>query len=149
MPLELSKVEDSDIEEYVRIELAGFHGDPVALIFHGCDVDSPPADIAARVAKVRKSLHEKKDLHKIKVCDTDTDEIVAVAQWNLQRAKTPEELEKLDIPNDAPPALVAILRTYLGTTNEVMGAKPYWSMSHSSNATICATADKAKRWGIW
>ncbi|OCL06694.1 hypothetical protein AOQ84DRAFT_342958 [Glonium stellatum] len=130
MPLVVSKVEDSDIGDYVRISLAGFYGDPVARIFQGCDINSPSAEIAALIERRRKTVIGQRNVNPIKVTDTDTGKVIAVAEWNYEPAKTPEKLEKIDIPDDASPALVAILKTYLGTGNEIMGDKPYWTLGN-------------------
>ncbi|KAL1637686.1 hypothetical protein SLS58_009217 [Diplodia intermedia] len=97
MPLEIRRLEDADVPQFVTITTAALGTSGIGRAMH--DDPPHPAYVERRKEKVRKSLG-KPNFHHLKVVDTDNnDEIIACAVWEVfPNGRSDEDLRELEQP---------------------------------------------------
>jgi len=107
MTLTVQPLRDSDVEKALRIQYLAFrHPSPIGILLS--PAPEPPDEFIAAFAKSRReAMRTNKAIRFMTVVDSDTDEIVACAQWDVfPEERTAEEVEKLcHVPPPPPDAV--------------------------------------------
>lgn len=135
MVLELHPCTESDIPEFVRIQIAAFGTGGGMTRFM---VEHPPSEeyINKSVDKHLKSLREEKDITYLKVIDTELDgQMIAGAKWRInQKERREEEIRSmLPIPGadeDGKQAMIDFMWYLNRVRKEFMGTKPFYCKLH-------------------
>ncbi|KAH7391703.1 acyl-CoA N-acyltransferase [Pyrenochaeta sp. MPI-SDFR-AT-0127] len=131
MPLEIRPVEESDFEDFVRIQTAAFQGGGgiTGLL---TPVPLPANYIQKSIDKHIKSWRDEPDVTYLKVIDTDLDgKMIAGAKWRINEKERTEEQIKSMLPVPGPdeegnPALQDFMRYLSRVRREYMGTKPFY-----------------------
>ncbi|KAF3044614.1 hypothetical protein E8E12_003675 [Didymella heteroderae] len=131
MVLELHPCTESDIPEFVRIQIAAFGTGGGMTQFM---VEHPPSEeyINKSVDKHLKSLREEKDITYLKVIDTELDgQMIAGAKWRINRKERKEEeiQSMLPVPGadeDGKQAMIDFMWYLNRVRKEFMGTKPFY-----------------------
>ncbi|KAF3043022.1 hypothetical protein E8E11_002229 [Didymella keratinophila] len=131
MVLELHPCTESDIPEFVRIQIAAFGTGGGMTQFM---VEHPPSEeyINKSVDKHLKSLREEKDITYLKVLDTELDgQMIAGAKWRInQKERKEEEIQSmLPVPSadeDGKQAMIDFMWYLNRVRREFMGTKPFY-----------------------
>jgi hypothetical protein len=133
MPLEIRPVEEADIPDVARIQMAAFgRGPGITTLL----TPNPPPEGAFEktVAKHMKAFRDEPDVHYVKVVDTDLDgKMIACAKWRInEKERTKEQLESmLPVPGpdeEGNPGLQDFMRFLHKVRLEFMGTKPFYCM---------------------
>ncbi|KAF4544268.1 putative gnat family protein [Lasiodiplodia theobromae] len=97
MPLEIRRLEEADVPQFVDITTAALYSSGMGRALH--DDPPHPVHLEQRKEKLRKAL-SKPNTHHLKVVDTDNnDEIIAGAIWSFfDNGRSDEELKELEQP---------------------------------------------------
>ncbi|OCK80868.1 acyl-CoA N-acyltransferase [Lepidopterella palustris CBS 459.81] len=131
MPLEVSYVEENELEDFVQIQLAAFDSGMASKL-------SPKPVTPERVAKSVNDLRNTRDepeVHLLKVLDTDTGKIISCAKWRFNlKERSKEEVEESlpKVPEPLPDSNVAAEKDFVeylaNSRREWMGGKPFYFM---------------------
>ncbi|KAJ4400039.1 hypothetical protein N0V91_009014 [Didymella pomorum] len=131
MVLELHPCTESDIPEFVRIQIAAFGTGGGMTQFM---VEHPPSEeyINKSVDKHLKSLREEEDITYLKVIDTELDgQMIAGAKWRInQKERKEEEIQSmLPVPGadeDGKQAMIDFMWYLYRVRKEFMGTRPFY-----------------------
>lgn len=140
MVLELHPCAESDIPEFVRIQIAAFGTGGGMTQFM---VEHPPSEeyINKSVDKHLKSLREEKDITYLKIIDTELDgQMIAGAKWRInQKERKEEEIQSmLPVPGadeDGKQAMIDFMWYLNKVRKEFMGTKPFYCKRHMTHST--------------
>ncbi|KAL6709646.1 hypothetical protein ACN47E_001074 [Coniothyrium glycines] len=98
MPLEVHKCEESDIADFVRIQVDSFdYGGGITAIL--APTPRPDDYISKNIDKHLKSLKDERDVTYLKVIDTDLGgKMIAGAKWRINEKERSEEEVKKTLP---------------------------------------------------
>lgn len=138
MPLQVLPAEEADLEEFDLIRIAAFRsgGGMAALM---TPLPLPPNFLEKSVAKHVKSFREERDVHYLKVIDTDLgNKIIAGAKWRInEKERTEEEIQSmLPVPGpdeEGNPGMQDFMRYLCRARKEYMGTKPFYCTSSNPN----------------
>ena len=142
MVLELHPCIESDIPEFVRIQIAAFGTGGGMTQFM---VEYPPSEayINKSIDKHIKSLREEKDVTYLKVIDTELEgQLIAGAKWRInQKERTEEEIQSmLPVPGadeDGKQATIDFMWYLNRVRKEFMGTKPFYCKPPRDPYTTC------------
>jgi hypothetical protein len=135
MVLELHPCTESDMPEFVRIQIAAFGTGGGMTQFM---VEHPPSEeyINKSVDKHLKSLREEEDITYLKVIDTELDgQMIAGAKWRInQKERKEEEIQSmLPVPGadeDGKQAMIDFMWYLYRVRKEFMGTRPFYCRRH-------------------
>jgi hypothetical protein len=131
MVLELHPCTETDIPEFVRIQVAAFNYGGGMTQFM---VEYPPSEdyINKSIDKHIKSMREEKDITYLKVIDTELDnQMIAGAKWRInQKERNEEQIQSmLPVPGADEAGKQAVI-DFMWHLNKVrrqyMGTKPFY-----------------------
>ena len=126
MPLELRPVAESDVNQFTLTAIEAFQSG----IGHLLTGPNTPDNVKKKNAITVKSIKEDPSAKLIQIVDTDTNEMVAGAMWNIyETERTEEELDKM-FARPTPeqgyrPDFDPIYDHLKNNRREIMGHRPY------------------------
>jgi hypothetical protein len=139
MPFEIRPVEECDFAEFVRIQLAAFSAGGMTTLIKPSPLPSDYNETS--VEKHLKSWRGERDVHYLKVVDTDLGgKMIACAKWRInQKERTQEEVEKtLPVPGkeeEGRPAAQDFYWFLNRVRRQFMGTLPFFCMSYAQMPT--------------
>jgi hypothetical protein len=127
MPLELQRMTEADIPDFVRIQQRAFRNDWARVKY-----PTPPTedDTKQDIEKYSKALREEADAHFLKVVDTELGgNTIACAKWRInEKERTWEEIERQIPParEGINQALSDFIEYLVAVRKKYMGTKPYY-----------------------
>ena len=123
---------EADLPSYVAVGSAAFAGTSITELMWPNGKSA--ADIETLISTSRETLQNDPNTDFVKVTETETDTIIACAQWTRIPARTPEELAKpYKMPSWSPGANASVKEFFFAkffrARDEVMGGKPFWLLS--------------------
>lgn len=133
MPLILLPCEEADLPDFQRIQLAAFAASGMTKLIK----PSPVTDdyVQTGINKHLKSFREERDVHYLKVIDTELGgKMIAGAKWRInEKSRTEEDVRKtLPVPGkteEERPALRDFMNYLARVRWEYMGTKPFYCES--------------------
>lgn len=141
MVLQLLPCEEADIPEFQRIQLAAFAASGMTKLMK----PSPMPDdyVETAINKHLKSFREERDVHYMKVIDTDLGgKMIAGAKWRINEKERAEEDVKKTLPvpgksEEGRPAAQDFMNYLARVRWEYMGTKPFYCTSTSLTMRVC------------
>lgn len=127
MPLELHRMTEADIPDFVAIKNRAFNNE-----FCRCQFPNPPTedDIKHDIEKYSKALREEPDCYFVKVVDTElAGKTIACAKWRINRKERTWEEVNAQYP-PAKDGITQCLRDFMefliSSRKRFMGTKPFY-----------------------
>lgn len=132
MPLQVLPCEEADIPDFQRIQIAAFSASGMTKLLKPSTISDDY--IQTGIDKHLKSLREERDVHYLKVIDTDLGgKMIAGAKWRVNEKSRTEEDVRKTLPvsgksEEGRPAAQDFMNYLARVRWEYMEAKPFYCM---------------------
>ncbi len=139
MPLELAQVTADDLPTVLQLQFAAFADDPMTQLMYPIR-PTPVAVVEKAIERGRKDFLNP-DTAFVKVHDTDSGEIVALAKWSIYKHERPGEEWKKEEKRDWGEGVnVEAADALIGAIGEkrkkIMAGKPHCCRSNGSKVVV-------------